>query len=219
MELPSGTARQVDRVAGAGSGVVGVLVSVWLLLPAMANIPDWPARQARTSTIAQLVHDAFPEPPDTLQALRKRLIGDENFPDVLGGLEAAPDLGPPPAESGLSQETAERVAESTVKVEGVACRRIQDGSGSVIGPDLVVTNAHVVAGSEDVVVYRYPDNVKVDATIVAFDPNRDLAFLARPVCRGRRCPSPTSTRAAWGPCSATPAGETCGWRRSRSASG
>jgi len=179
LRLPVGGARQADRVAGAAAGVLGVLISVWLLLPAMANISDWPARQARTSTIAQLVHDVFPDPPDTLQALR-RLIGDDRFPDVLGALEAAPDLGPPPAESGLSQATADHVAESTVKVEGAACRRIQDGSGAVIGPELVATNAHVVAGEDDTFVYRYPDTERLAAEVVAFDPNRDLAILHVP---------------------------------------
>jgi S1-C subfamily serine protease len=176
LRLPDGGARQFDRVAGAGAGVLGVLVSVWLLLPAMSNIPDWPARQARNSTIAQLVHDVFPNAPDTLQAL-KHLVGDENFPDVLGALEAAPDLGPPPTESGLNEASADAVARSTVKVEGVACKRIQDGSGSVIGADLVVTNAHVVAGESETAVFRYPDNKRLPAEVVAFDPNRDLAIL------------------------------------------
>ena len=185
----------------------------------MANIPDWPARQARTSTIAQLVHDAFPEPPDTLKALR-RLIGDEHFPDVFDALQAAPDLGPPPAESGLAQETADRVAQSTVKVEGVACRRIQDGSGSVIGPDLVVTNAHVVAGGEDIVVYRYPDDVEGRRDGGGLRPEpRPRVPRARRASTGRRCRSATSTRAASARCSGTPAAATCGSRRSRSANG
>ena len=179
LRLPDGPVRQLDRVAGAAAGVVGVLASVWLLLPAMADIPDWPAREARTSAIAQAVHDLFPQPPDTLQAL-KALIGDDRFPDVLGGLEAAPDLGPPPASSGLSQQIADSVAQSTVKVEGNACHRIQDGSGSVIGADLVATNAHVVAGEESTYVYRYPDNDRLAADVVAFDSNRDIAILHVP---------------------------------------
>ena len=33
-----------------------------------------------------------------------------------------------------------------MKVEGQACDRIYEGSGFAVEPDLVVTNAHVVAG-------------------------------------------------------------------------
>lgn len=167
--------RRTDRVAGGFAAAVGVLVAVWLLLPAMAEVPEWPARQARTSAIAQALHDALPEPPDTLQALRG-LVGADQFPEVLSGLQAAPDLGPPPAESGLGVEVAERVARSTVLVQGDACRQVQQGSGVVLGPDLVVTNAHVVAGEETTTLETI-EGRRVDADVVAFDPDRDLAVL------------------------------------------
>jgi S1-C subfamily serine protease len=71
------------------------------------------------------------------------------------------------------------VVPSTVKVHGVACRRIQEGSGFVAGPGLVVTNAHVVAGEGETVVQR-SDGTEVRATVVAFDPRRDLAVLSAP---------------------------------------
>jgi hypothetical protein len=179
LALPPGPVRMVDRSGGAFAGIVGVLISVWLLLPAMADIPEWPADQARNSTIARAVDSILPPPPDTLQALR-RLLGEDQFPQVFDALRAAPDLGPPPAETGLSQEAANRIANSTVKVEGVACRRIQDGSGSVVGPELVATNAHVVAGEQETSVERHPEGERLPATVVAFDPNRDLAILRVP---------------------------------------
>ena len=66
-----------------------------------------------------------------------------------------------------------------VKVEGVACRRIQDGSGFVVAEDLVATNAHVVAGERSTTVERN-DGRRLSATVVAFDANRDLALLQVP---------------------------------------
>src|SRR5207247_3165408 len=77
--LPQGPLRQGDRVAGALAGVIGVAVAIWLLIPAMADVAGWPARQARNSAIARGIDNVFPKPPDTLQALR-RLVGSENFP-------------------------------------------------------------------------------------------------------------------------------------------
>lgn len=176
--LPFGGARQVDRTAGAVSGLAGVVLSVWLLLPVMGDVPGWFAVQARTSTIASAIDEHFPQPPDTLATLRK-FVGDGQFPRVFDALQPAPDLGPPPAASGLSQVVVDQVVQSTVKVEGVACRRIQDGSGFVVGEDLVATNAHVVAGEDSTVLQR-SDGSEVKADVVAFDPARDLAILRAP---------------------------------------
>ncbi len=71
---------------------------------------------------------------------------------------------------------AEAVTESTVKVQGEACGRIQEGSGFFVTPQLVVTNAHVVAGEDDTRL-QLADGDTVDAEVVAFDPDRDLAVL------------------------------------------
>jgi S1-C subfamily serine protease len=176
--LPTGWPRDVDRSGGAVMGVLGVAVTVWLLTPAMAQVPGVTARLARTSVITRALADVLPPAPATLQDL-ERLVGAD-LPTVLADLEPAPDLGAPPASSGLSAEVQDRVATSTVKVEAAACGRLQDGSGAVVGPNLVVTNAHVVAGGDDIVVERHPDGAQVPAELVAFDPRRDLAVLSVP---------------------------------------
>jgi S1-C subfamily serine protease len=174
MAIPSGNAQAIDRAGGAAAGVVGVVVAYWLLLPILAQTPQWPAQQARNSAIASFIHDYFPEAPDTTQALR-RVLG----PRVFEGFGPAPSIGAPPAASGLSQATASQVARSTVKVEAPACSRVQEGSGSVVAPELIATNAHVVAGSESPSVIR-DDGAPLDATVVAFDPDRDVAVLHVP---------------------------------------
>jgi S1-C subfamily serine protease len=174
-ELPLGAARRTDQVAGAGVGVVGVLVVLWILLPTLAHVQGWTADQARTSRIAREVAERFPNPPDTLQALR-RIMGDDPFPQVFDALQPAPDVGAAPGASGLSEATAERVSLSTVKVEGPACGRIQEGSGFFVADDLVVTNAHVVAGQDETLV-ELSGGDELEAEVVAFDPQRDLAVL------------------------------------------
>ena len=174
-EVPPGPARQADQVAGGMIGVVGVLVVVWLLLPVLAHIPGVMATQARGSAIAREVSDRFPDPPDTLAVLR-RFVGDEPFPQVFDALRPAPDTGAAPGESGLSTAVANQVVQSTVKVTGEACSRIQEGSGFFVDTDLVVTNAHVVAGEEGTEV-TLADGRSFDAEVVAFDPDRDLAVL------------------------------------------
>ncbi|MDP1819995.1 MAG: MarP family serine protease [Acidimicrobiales bacterium] len=176
--LPFGGLRQADRGAGALAGVIGVVLAFWLLLPVMADSNGWFALQSRTSSVAEAVDARLPDPPNTLETLR-RYVGKGQLPNVLGPLEPAPDVGPPPSVTGIPQAVVDAVVPSTVKVQGVACRRIQEGSGFVVGDELVVTNAHVVAGESDTVVQR-SDGSEIDAAVVAFDPRRDLALLRAP---------------------------------------
>jgi len=176
--LPVGALRQVDRVVGAVAGAIGVTVAIWLLLPAMSDVQGWSSRQVRNSAIARTIDDTFPRPPDTLQALR-RLVGSNDFPRVFDALRPAQNTGAPPAAIPLTTAVRDRVAASTVKVEGIACRRVQDGSGFSAAPDLVVTNAHVVAGERQTSVIT-PGGKRLKATVVQFDPNRDLALLRVP---------------------------------------
>jgi hypothetical protein len=176
--LPGGSVRAVDRLAGAAAGVVGVLVAIWILIPLTVDVPGWFSAQARSSVVARFVDEHLPPPPDTFESLR-RLVGEDQFPRVFEGLQRAPDLGPPPTSTNLPQAVVDGVVPSTVKVTGLACQRVQEGSGFVVGDHLVVTNAHVVAGESETVLQR-SDGTDVRAQVVAFDPDRDLAVLRAP---------------------------------------
>jgi S1-C subfamily serine protease len=178
--LPLGPVREVDRGVGAGIGALGVLVALWLLLPSIAAVPGWPARAARSSAISGWVDSHFPQAPDALQVL-KNLVGQNAFPDVFSALHPGEALGPPPASAGISAAVDARVRAATVKVQGQACAEIQDGSGFAVGDDLVATNAHVVAGEgRGKTKVLLPSGSTMAATVVLFDPNRDLALLQVP---------------------------------------
>ncbi len=178
-ELPLGAYLPFDRVAGAAAAPFVVLLGLWLLvLPALSDVTGAPARLARHSAVARVVDAVLPDPPNASQALR-RLAGPAASPQVFGGLLPSLDTGPPPASTPLTAATVARVTASTVKVEGTACRSERDGSGFSVARDLVMTNAHVVAGVDDSFVVR-PDGTRLAATPVAFDPDRDLALLSVP---------------------------------------
>jgi S1-C subfamily serine protease len=168
----------VDRVAGALVGVAGVLLVLWLLLPVLTEVPGGVADQVRRSRVAQQLHNDLPDAPDSMQALRS-FMGEDNYPQVFTALRPTPDLGPPPGDSGLAAATTATVSRSVVKVEGVACNRVQDGTGFVVQNELVATNAHVVSGEPETEVLR-DDGSRAAATVVAFDSDRDLALLRVP---------------------------------------
>jgi S1-C subfamily serine protease len=171
-----GVLSPADRIAGGIAGVVAVLIVVWLLIPAFSNAPGWPARAVRGSAIVRAVDRWAPQPPGSLATLG-RLVGDAPFPEVFDRL-TSPDVGPAPTKV-LAPDVAARVLPAVVRVEGQACDLIQQGSGFVAGDDIVVTNAHVVAGEDATEVFT-PDGRHRDAVVVGFDANRDLAVLRVP---------------------------------------
>lgn len=182
--LPFGGVRTADRFAGALLGVLGVFVALWLLVPSLAAVPGTTSQLTTGSVIARWVSNETMSiglvPPDPLQTLR-RLVGEDGFPEVFNEILPSKDVGSPPASDPLPASLAGRVEESTVKVFGQACGRVQEGSGWTVANDLVVTNAHVVAGEPagDTDVYL-PDGVSKPATVVLYNPDVDLALLSVP---------------------------------------
>jgi len=176
--IPRGAARQVDRVAGSVAGAVGALILVWLFLPALSDVPGVVSRQARNSAIARAIDGAVPRPPQSLLALRQA-VRDADFPQVFDDLRPSPRTGAPPPPDVLNPSVQARVIASTVRVSGVACGRQMQGSGFSPAPDVIVTNAHVVAGERSTQVHR-PDGERLQARVVVFDPERDLAVLSVP---------------------------------------
>ncbi|MHB1929731.1 MAG: MarP family serine protease [Acidimicrobiales bacterium] len=178
--LPLGPLRTLDRVVGGAVGVLGVVTALWLLLPSISSVAGWPASVTSGSAIARWVSGTLPPPPNALEALRRLVVGD-GLPQVFSSLHTTGPVGPPPARSPVPPAVLARVEASTVKVEGQACNRIQDGSGFAVGTDLVLTNAHVVAGEppgETEVIL--PSGRVLAARVVLYDPSRDVALLSVP---------------------------------------
>jgi S1-C subfamily serine protease len=167
-----------DAALGLCAGVVGTVLVVWLLLPVLTQRGGPVADEVATSWVGRQLDERLPPPPDALHAFRS-IVGDDNFPDVFADIEPDAPLGPPPPSTGLSAATADAVATSVVKIEGIACRKIQDGTGFVVADGLVATNAHVVAGESSTDVIRN-DGRRISSQVVAFDPARDLALLQVP---------------------------------------
>jgi S1-C subfamily serine protease len=174
--LPPGPIRLADRWVGSALGIVGIVAVLWLLIPSVSSVSGWPARATTGSGISRWVSRDLPPPPDALQVLR-RLIG-QDAPQVFDELHPAAPVGNPPAVNPLNQSVTDLVTASTVKVQGQACDRIYEGSGFAVASDLVVTNAHVVAGeAPGATEVLLPDGTTLAATVVMFDSNRDLALL------------------------------------------
>ncbi|MEI2637926.1 MAG: MarP family serine protease [Microthrixaceae bacterium] len=166
--------RYADSFGGSALGLVGVVVVVWLLFPVMAGAQGWPAKVARSSNLARSISQALPDPPPQITTLERQLAGG-GFPRLFDRIRPAPDLEPPPQVE-LPDELYSEAVDSIVRVEAPACNKIQSGSGFYVAPNMVMTNAHVVAGSTDTVVQDVNGD-ELPATVIHFDPNVDLAVL------------------------------------------
>jgi S1-C subfamily serine protease len=111
------------------------------------------------------------------------VLDREGFPRVFEGVRAEPIAPISPPDSQLASSTGvARAGRSIVKITGVAsaCNREQEGSGWVVAPERVVTNAHVVAGTTSENVRIQGVGRSYDARVIVFDPKRDLAVLSVP---------------------------------------
>jgi S1-C subfamily serine protease len=180
----------LDSIGGAAVNVVSVLLLAWLIgsLVANASFPSV-SRQVDDSALLRAVDRVMPQgalylplfPP-----IRGLISSNGLYSPVFSALGAEGSVNVPAPDSGAAESRG--VANSTrsvVKVVGVAtsCSLRIEGSGFVISPQHVLTNAHVVAGvTQDLTVAVRSGRV-YPATVVFYDPERDIAILDVPGLR------------------------------------
>jgi S1-C subfamily serine protease len=169
----------VDAVLGVGVAVVAVLLSVWVVaavvLSPNSRFTSLTSAVAR-SDILHSIDRVLPQAPSIFNDLQT-FLNNQGFPQAFSTLT-------PPSTPAVSTPTdaetkalADPAVFSTVKILGTACSNEQEGSGFVVGPGLVATNAHVVAGEGNGSTQVLVGNSAYDATPVLFDPDFDLAVL------------------------------------------
>lgn len=168
-----------DMLGGAVVGAAHVVLVVWVAGGLVASgMAPWLGPSAQDSVAVRLTGALLP-PPLTVAGRLLALLDTTDLPPLFGGIEpppAAPVDLPADAET---RALAESATASTARIGATGCGAgIAVGSGFFVAPSYVVTNAHVVAGSD-------ATNVTVGgsthtATVVAFDPDADLALLHAP---------------------------------------
>ena len=175
-------ARAVERTLGLLVHTAAVLVVIWMIAVPLASVPYPPVSSAiRSSEILDRVDTVMPTPVRDLSDGLRAVLDDSGFPAILDPLAPTPDVTVPEPDPGLATDPAlQGVAVSVLKVraQSDSCSRTMSGTGFVIGPERLMTNAHVVAGSFRAVVETAGGTV--EATVVVYDPERDLAVLAVP---------------------------------------
>jgi S1-C subfamily serine protease len=173
-----GPLRAADRLlGGAVNVVVSALVMSMLAFSISALGVPFVSQQLAESKVIRFIDGLTPTPVKaTMAQLRSTVIGN-GIPTLLEGL--APGEPVPVPNASTDTPALNRAAESVLKIAGTAyeCGQNQTGTGFVVAPGRVVTNAHVVAGVSQPVV-EISDGGAMPGRVVYFDTQHDLAVLA-----------------------------------------
>ena len=165
--------RTLDSIAGLLLGAAAGVVLCWavgavlLYLPGQADM----RRAVQRSEILSALNGAFP--PERLLETLERV-------DPIGVFAGPPAIVAPPDSRLARDPDVLAASKSVVRVTGIACGLGVEGSGWIVRPGLVVTNAHVVAGIGTPRVDRRDGITSRPATVVAFDERNDVAVLRVP---------------------------------------
>ncbi|MGI8762281.1 MAG: MarP family serine protease [Jatrophihabitantaceae bacterium] len=176
--------RVLDAGVGSALGIVAVLLVAWMVAVPLRTSP-YPtlAAEAQQSRIVKAVDGVLPTEADSLYSSLRELLSRQGFPPIFGGLQSAPIVSVPPPDAALTPAVAAQVrsaSRSIFKIYGEApsCSRGIEGSGFVYAPHRLLTNAHVVAGTDQLAVQV--GHRMLAATVVRYDPARDVAVLDVP---------------------------------------
>lgn len=191
---PQSAIGRVDAVGGMAVVLAATAVLVWFVAGSLR--PAAPTRVAAAmadSRVLGAIDAVVPERTSRLFARFQEALDAEGFPRVFEGFGREP-IRAVEAPDGTSTRipAIEAVADSMIKVIGTSdrCDQGQEGSGWVVARGRVVTNAHVVAGLDQIVVRVRGVGIGRPAEVVHFDASRDLAILdvpgldAEPLRRG-----------------------------------
>ena len=176
--VKSGPVRTVNRLLGGALNLLVGAAVISLLAFGVANL-GIPAvsKQLSGSVVISKIDAWTPDSLKSAAAQMRSLVLDEGIPQLLN--PAGPNVQVAAPNANTDTPTWNNAAKSVLKISGTAfqCGQNQTGTGFVVAPNRVMTNAHVVAGVTMPVVATQAQ-ASLPARVVYFDPVKDLAVLA-----------------------------------------
>ena len=175
---------KLNSVGGSVLSVFTMLLVVWFIagIYSTGNSSSI-ARDVRQSQVLGAFDSLMPFDSYIVGGQIEAMYNDTGFPTVFAGLGPEPisPIGAPDAAIIRRPDVVDAAAQ-TVKIlgDGRSCNVGLEGSGFAFAPGRVMTNAHVVAGTDSLQVETSEGGRSYDATLVYFDPVMDLAVLDVP---------------------------------------
>lgn len=174
--------RLIDSFFGSAFRIVSWAIVVWLSASVLALLPDSTlTNQVRESQIVQQIDSVAPTYADKATAALRRVLRNTTFPQVFAGIAPQPTHSVPAADpTVVADPDVTSTLDSVVEVlaQAPSCEMQMSGTGFLYSDGRIMTNAHVVAGADQVSVRRDGQTKQYRAKVVLFDPRLDIAVLA-----------------------------------------
>jgi Trypsin-like serine proteases, typically periplasmic, contain C-terminal PDZ domain len=175
--LGNGVLGAADRTVGAGLGVIQALLIVWLAGSLLAEGPLPRLAETAGGSTAVRTMTAILPPATEIAVGLGGWLDTTGLPDVFVGFEPLPAPPVDRPSDPAARAIAAAAEASTLKVSAATCGYSSVGTGFVVAPGYVLTNAHVVAGASVGGVRVNAGGHVLDAVPVLFDPKLDVALL------------------------------------------
>jgi len=174
--------RTLDSTIGVALQIIAVLVAAWMLTyPLQTSDQPNLAAAVRGSVVLKEVDDVAPSWLRSVPTRLSALLDTSGLPDVLQPFGRTPIVAVDAPDAALAADPVVAATRpSVVKIRGVApgCQKVLEGTGFVVAPNRVMSNAHVVAGAESATVEV--DGRTYDAYVISYDPQADISILDVP---------------------------------------
>ena len=173
--LRAGLPSSGELIGGALFSSFAVISVMWFLGTSLDRSPAL-ARLIQTSSILRVLNVALPQPPAFLAGVERDLAGVPFPQTFVPGFE--PSVAPLQLPTTVNTPGIRAAEAAVFRVEGRGCGGIVTGSAYPVAPHYLITNAHVVSGTTRTTVSQGPPGARgTQASVVFFDPERDVAIL------------------------------------------
>lgn len=187
------SALRTDSWFGAAFRVVTTMVLVWMILVPAATNQGALGTALRESRGLAALNQVIPGWVGDLPMRVSAMANSNGFPvimDPLQNVTPSEVSSPDPALRDSAVVAQARPAIAKVVGTATSCQRMMSGTGFVVATDTIMTNAHVVAGTDSIALDfgaaglaaggNLSRNGIVEAEVTYYDPSTDVALLHVP---------------------------------------
>ncbi len=169
------TINKIDNIVGSSVAALSFGLTLWIGFALIALLPSSTAVSTIKNSYIFGVIDRNLPPAAQLLSVMNHIVEPEGEPTVFDEREPSPDAQRQLPSISAYERIFNQASQSTVRVQGLGCGGIVNGTGFVIGSDRVITNAHVIAGVDHPKIHSREGTH--DAIPVYFDAEHDIAVL------------------------------------------
>jgi len=171
----------VDSFAGSALNVLAFALVGWVIASVLVFLPgNSIAGQVSQSQVLETLDGFVPNRARIIFANVSILVGQTGIPRIVSGFGQDQGVNVAKPDPGIATDVLPVVETFTVRLTGDAqeCKQSVSGSGFYFATGRVLTNAHVVAGVQDLRVRLVGVDSSLSGQVIYFDPEKDVAVIA-----------------------------------------